>query len=75
MVDPRDHLCWYDPRSTNYVEPDGGDLRVVRPAGCGCDPCFSGRDKLACEIIILRELFAELGPLVTRFGELLEKKR
>jgi hypothetical protein len=54
----RAHLCWYDPRSPYVPAPrgDGDEIPAPRHVGCGCDPCFQGRDKLAVEIIRLREL-------------------
>ena len=52
-----DNLCWHDPESTYFV-PDDSPV-MPRAAGCACDNCFYGRDKLALEIMRLEDLLAD----------------
>lgn len=60
MLNPFDDLCYYDLRSTNYIEPfEDDDIPVPRLYNCHCDNCFYGNDPLAMEIIRLRELLPE----------------
>jgi len=48
-------LCIYDPRSPFYYD----DVDRRPRSDCYCDMCFYGRDKLALEIIRLKELVGE----------------
>lgn len=49
-----ERLCYYDKRNPN------NDINTDFPkeprGNCYCDNCFHGRDRLALEIIALREL-------------------
>ena len=53
-----DHLCWYDPESCSYTETD--DAPAPREKGCACEPCLTGRDKLASALAELEARVAEL---------------
>jgi len=43
------NLCYHDPRNPDYTDDDDD-----KPENCYCDNCFYGRDKLAKEILRLR---------------------
>jgi hypothetical protein len=75
MVDPLDHLCWYDPRRKDYLDR-GGEYDDTPPRGgedgrCFCDPCSSGRDALALALLEAREEITRLteGGKVKRLSE------
>jgi len=49
-----ENLCVYDPRSPDYEDICAGmDKEDIPPPriSCYCDNCFSGRDKLAVELL------------------------
>ena len=48
-------LCYYDLKNPNNMVLDSG--RLPRLVDCYCDNCFYGRDKLAMEILRLREQY------------------
>lgn len=52
------NLCNRDPRHPMFVELYGEDdcRPVPRAPECSCDNCFYGRDRLALEILRLKEL-------------------
>ena len=52
-----ENLCWHDPRNPNYTEMGLDDDEKIEPRfeDCCCDNCFYGKDKLAMEILRLRE--------------------
>lgn len=52
MIDPREKLCYHDPRNPFFTPDD--QPREPRN-GCACDNCFYGRDQMALEIIRLSE--------------------
>jgi hypothetical protein len=54
------HLCWRDQRSPSYVqqEEDLEDVPTPRQNGCGCDPCFYGRDAMALVMLELIDRIA-----------------
>lgn len=55
-----ENLCWYDSRNQNYIQDsEFGYIEPRRPE-CSCDNCFYGMDRLAREIIRLRDELAEL---------------
>lgn len=43
------NLCWHDPRSPSYDKDD------MKQKKCSCDNCFYGSNRLALEILKLRE--------------------
>ena len=47
-------LCVYDQRSPYYLLDWDGERTPPRQDSCACDLCYSGRDKLAMEILRLR---------------------
>lgn len=49
-----ENLCWYDRRHPDFFD-QGEDQRPAREPGCSCDSCFYGSDRLAMEILRLRE--------------------
>ena len=68
-MDPRESLCTYDIRNPyGYLSYDAVDDDEAVPAprqqGCACDNCFYGRDKLAMEIIRLRDAISEHAEVV-----------
>ena len=52
--DALDGLCYNDPRSTYYRQPDD-DEPPAAYAMCHCDSCFYGRHKLALHVLALLE--------------------
>jgi hypothetical protein len=51
------NLCSKDKRSPSFEDlfyEEGDELPIPR-VGCFCDNCFYGRDKLALEILKLKE--------------------
>ena len=60
-----ENLCWYDPRNPDYVKPDDNDIVSAPRKNCSCDNCFYGRDKLAMEILDLKDVIKQ----VTQFQE------
>ncbi len=56
-------LCYHDIRNINSYYSDGDDdpedIKPPRQAKCYCDNCFYGRDKLAMEILRLREIIED----------------
>ena len=52
-------LCWYDRRNPNYCE-EIEDPPAPRQEGCGCDPCFYGKDRLALMALAWRTRCEEL---------------
>lgn len=60
LKDVCDKLCYYDDRSPEYADMlecyDEIDVKPEPRKDCYCDNCFYGRDKLALEILRLREL-------------------
>ena len=67
-VSPYENLCTYDKRNPygylSYGPVDDDDVAQPRQQGCACDNCFYGRDKLAMEIIRLREAISEHAEVV-----------
>ena len=63
---PYASLCYFDPRNPNGnpLPDDDDDPRQPRELGCACDNCFYGRDKLAMEIIRLRDAISEHAEVV-----------
>lgn len=65
MLEPLDvfaNLCYRDRRHPMFDEIYGEatEEEVGAPrSGCACDNCFSGRDRLALEILRLRAQLAE----------------
>lgn len=51
---PEEDLCWYDPRNPSFNCDARGQL-LPRLEYCGCNACNCGRDRLAVEIIRLRD--------------------
>jgi hypothetical protein len=50
-------LCSYDPRNPfNNIEDNDSPRNIERTDKCYCDNCFYGRDRLALEILRLKEL-------------------
>jgi len=63
-MDPRDFLCWYDPRNPDYIETYGDDDDAPKPReDCACDNCYRGGDELA---LLTLDLLAALEELVAR---------
>lgn len=58
-----DSLCWRDPRSSAYLEPNAYTEAREPRKDCACDPCYSGRDRLA---VLLLEAAEALGRYVTQ---------
>lgn len=66
LEDIYENLCVYDPRNSFYKDmiavgelPE--DIPEARRPTCFCDNCFRGNDKLALEILRLREALLTLG--------------
>lgn len=47
------HLCWRDKRSPSFVDVEAflGDPNPTPRENCACDACFTGRDRLAMELL------------------------
>jgi hypothetical protein len=51
-------LCYYDPiNPLNNLEAYAPEDRPPMRRDCYCDCCYSGRDKLAGELLAIRNLF------------------
>lgn len=51
-----ENLCNYDKRNPNSIIYEDEDDREPRGDECYCDNCFYGRDKLALEILRLKDI-------------------
>jgi hypothetical protein len=58
-------LCYYDKRNPLFIEEGMG-----RSAECACDNCFRGKDKLAIELLRVKEVVSVFLVMVKE-GEIL----
>jgi hypothetical protein len=58
LIEVYKRLCYYDKRNPNNII-DTDEPQEPRD-NCYCDNCFYGRDRLALEIIELRELLKQI---------------
>lgn len=67
LAEVYENLCTKDPRSpywsSLYVDDDDDDPPPEPRGDCYCDNCFYGRDKLALEILRLRNIVETSNPL------------
>lgn len=69
-------LCSSDPRNPLFNDIFGDDDEAPAPRkGCFCDNCFRGNDKLALEILRLREINTDLLETLRMLLEVPHKRR